>query len=600
MFSLTLKSGDTDAGTWPITQTPLVIGREGGCDVMLSDPAVSRRHCQISMDGGVIHLQDLGSRNLVLVNSRHVAHCRLELGDEVRVGHSVFFVTRRGSSAGMVPSELQHCSTVTLAGDESMFLAPVPAENGRVSRGTFEDLHNLLAVSIGMSSITTREGVFAALGDSVGARFGDVDAWILLLSGKKESVFRLRGDREGAAPPANLMRMVLDERMGSLAPGEPDSGGWVMAAPILHGEHRVGALALVAGDGDGDREYGRDDLDFLVALAHISSPFFQAVDRLEELRAENLRLRGVGEGLKGLIGASPPMARLKKTIALVAPSDQTVLVFGETGTGKELVAGLLHGLSQRKDGPLVTVNCAAIPKDLFESELFGYEKGAFTGATAPKAGLMEESVGGTLFLDEIGDLSLDNQARILRAVEMKRFRRIGGNQEIQADFRLVAATNKDLVTEIARGTFREDLYHRLNAIQLAVPPLRNRRSDIPELARHFLSMCPAKGKKAPVFSPEAMEYLVHRHWPGNVRELRNVVSAGAALCLGTTIGADDLRAVCFNPGVGETGLTLAEIEKTHILRVYDVSNGNVVEAARRLGLGKSTLYNRLAEYGIKT
>jgi DNA-binding NtrC family response regulator len=277
-----------------------------------------------------------------------------------------------------------------------------------------------------------------------------------------------------------------------------------------------------------------------------------------------------------------------------------VLISGETGTGKELVAHLLHGLSDRRDGRFVTVNCAAIPRELFESELFGYEKGAFTGASTRKTGLMEQSDQGTLFLDEIGDLSLDNQAKILRAVDTKRFRRIGGNKEIAVDFRLVVATNKVLPTEIGKGGFREDLFHRINTIQIQLPPLRDRRSDILGLAQHFLVTCPEAKNRELRFSPEAMEYLVSRSWPGNVRELRNVVQGAVALSQNSVVAVEDLFGVSSkDDGEAFPLLTLADAEKRQITRALKACDGNVVEAAKRLGISKSTLYNKLAEYGLK-
>ena len=238
----------------------------------------------------------------------------------------------------------------------------------------------------------------------------------------------------------------------------------------------------------------------------------------------------------------------------VGPSTQTVLVLGETGVGKELVANLVHRASKRRSGPLITVNCAAIPKDLLESELFGYEKGAFTGAAARKVGLMEQSDQGTLFLDEVGDLTLENQAKILRAVDLKRFRPVGSDKELEVDFRLVVATNKDLLAEIKNGSFREDLYHRISTIQIELPPLRDRRSDIPQLAQHFLTLCPdAEGRKLR-FAPKAMEYLVRQPWTGNVRELRNAVYGAVALAQDDLVGVEDLRPVLRGAGFPEPAL----------------------------------------------
>jgi len=248
----------------------------------------------------------------------------------------------------------------------------------------------------------------------------------------------------------------------------------------------------------------------------------------------------------------------------------------------------------------VTVNCAAIPADLFESEFFGHEKGAFTGALQRKRGLLEQSDGGTLFLDEIGDLSPANQARILRALETKQFRRVGGNEEIQVDFRLVAATNRKIAAELESGRFRKDLYHRLKGIEIAMPPLRERRGDIPLLAEYFLQAARAKAQTPPrQLSPRALQYLTSHSWPGNVRELKSCLETALTFCQTGEVDMEDLRAVCGTQDSTESPIPLAEAEKREILKALAHCNGRVVDAAGVLGVSKSKLYNKIAEYGLK-
>jgi DNA-binding NtrC family response regulator len=372
----------------------------------------------------------------------------------------------------------------------------------------------------------------------------------------------------------------------------------VLTTPIAVGDMQIGVLAL-------EREaqsqsYQKDELHFLVALAHIVAPFFTAIERIEDLEAENRRLRYAEEKQAMMVGSSKAMARLHRTIRTVAPSIQPVLILGQTGTGKELVASLLHELSNRSDGPFVTVNCAAIPRELFESEFFGYEKGAFTGALQRKNGLMEQSDGGTLFLDEIGDLSLEHQARILRAVETGRFRRIGGKEEIAVNIRVVAATNKDLVFEIQEGTFREDLYHRLRAVEIQVPPLNQRTGDIPELAAYFLEAACIRAKRVlQRFSPKAIEYLMERSWPGNIRQLKNVVETANTFCRSDVIDVDDLPATMSDEDAKNKPQSLEEMERQHLVRTLEFTDGNILQTAKILGIGRSTLYVKLAQYGLK-
>jgi len=602
MFRLAATPSAARGKGWPIGGKPLVIGRGNECDVRIPDPAVSRRHCEIVLSDGVMHLRDLGSRNRVLVNGRSVASCRLELGDELRIAGAVFFITKAEDDSQDSASALEQRSTITLTEHESTFLSGQTKSVAAAERSrSYDDLHGLFNLGLSLSCASSSKELIAILSQAVSARFQPDNAWLLLIEGKKEELCCLLGPAEASAP-RDLMLMTLESRAGALFPKaveHPRSlSEWVLAAPLYLADIQVGILAVRSEKQE--QAYDRNDLDFLVALSNMVSPFFKAIERLEELRAENSRLLTAEKRLGELIGSSGAMTRVRQMVEVASASLQTVLISGETGTGKELVAHLLHGLSDRRDTRFVTVNCAAIPRDLFESELFGYEKGAFTGANSRKAGLMEQSDQGTLFLDEIGDLSLDNQAKILRAVDTKRFRRIGGNKEIEVDFRLVVATNKDLPAEIRKGSFREDLFHRINTIQVQLPPLRDRRSDVPELAQHFLVTCPEAKNRAVRFSPQAMEYLVSRSWPGNVRELKNVIQGAVAISQNSVVAVEDLFAVgCKDDGEALPLLTLADAEKRQITRALKACEGNVVEAAKRLGISKSTLYNKLTEYGLK-
>jgi len=305
----------------------------------------------------------------------------------------------------------------------------------------------------------------------------------------------------------------------------------------------------------------------------------------------------------GMVGRSPALQALIEQVRRVAPSQGRVFITGENGSGKELVAHAVHALSKRADGPFVKINCAAIPKDLVESELFGYERGAFTGALQGKKGRLELADGGTLFLDEVGDLSLEAQAKLLRVIETGEVERVGGTRTTHVDVRIVAATNKDLAEALARGDFREDLYYRLGVLPLHVPALRERRSDVPLLAAHFLStFCAAEGRPAKRLTDEARAILEEYHWPGNVRELRNLMERAAILVPGEAVRAEDLAPwLEGGPGREEAAGLRGEIERREaeaIRRALETAGWNVTQAAASLGIDRTNLHRKMRKYGI--
>jgi two-component system nitrogen regulation response regulator NtrX len=325
--------------------------------------------------------------------------------------------------------------------------------------------------------------------------------------------------------------------------------------------------------------------------------------RLEE---ENLLLRNELGHRYQVIGDSVPMKALRQQITVTAPTNGRVLIYGESGTGKELVARALHAASLRAKGPFVEVNCAAIPEELIESELFGHIKGSFTGATEDKIGKFQKADGGTLFLDEIGDMSLRTQSKVLRVLEEQRFERVGSNVASNVDVRVIAATNKNLEQEISRGAFRQDLFYRLNVIPFYVPPLRDRREDIPTLANYFLrEFSSAYGKKTRELSEAAMEVLLRYPWPGNVRELRNLVERLVIVCPQARIEPHHLPPELFR-GVAESPhhpySTLHEArsayEREFILRKLQEHRWNMTQTATALGLERSHLYRKMKSLGI--
>jgi len=309
------------------------------------------------------------------------------------------------------------------------------------------------------------------------------------------------------------------------------------------------------------------------------------------------------EATLGIVGECPAVERLREQIRRVAPSNGRVLITGENGAGKELAALAIHAHSKRASGPFVKLNCAAIPKDLLESELFGYEKGAFTGAVATKKGRLEMADGGTLFLDEIGDLALEAQAKLLRALETGEIERVGGTRTAKVDVRLVAATNKDLAAAVKSGDFREDLYFRLNVLPVVVPPLRERRADVARLAQHFLDRFTAAEGRGPMsLGDDARELLEEYHWPGNVREMRNLMERAVVLVPDANIAAADLDAWLESPPEeGEdAGLKgkVARSEIDTIRRALETADWNVTQAAAGLGIDRTNLHRKMRKYGI--
>ncbi len=324
--------------------------------------------------------------------------------------------------------------------------------------------------------------------------------------------------------------------------------------------------------------------------------------RLQEENAA-LRERIAASVPEFVTGESPAMRRVLELVEAVAPTDATVLIRGESGTGKELIARLIHAKSPRAFGPLVAVNCGALPEGVLESELFGHEKGAFTGAAGRRKGKLELADGGTLFLDEIGEISPKVQVELLRALEEHKITRVGGTQEVPVDFRVVCATNRDLEEAVREGTFREDLYYRINVFRIDLPPLRERREDILPIAEHFVERyARAMGRKVSGFSQAAREVLLSHDWPGNVRELANAIERALVVCREGEIRPEHLPIVR-RAGDGSEGdaadLSLRAVEQRHIRKVLEICAWNVTRAAKELGIDRVTLYNKMKKYGIE-
>ena len=383
----------------------------------------------------------------------------------------------------------------------------------------------------------------------------------------------------------------------------------------LRAQHVDSQVVMISGHGNIEsavRAIKMGAFDFVEKPLSLDKTVLVARNALRQrrLEAENRALRAHVDRRLVMVGDSPAMSHLREQIAKAAPTNGRVLVYGENGTGKELVSRSVHALSRRAQGPFVEVNCAAIPEDLIESELFGYRRGAFTGAVNDREGKFEAADGGTLFLDEIGDMSLKTQAKVLRVLQEQVVERVGEQGGVSVDVRIVAATNKDLRVAIKDGTFRDDLFFRLNVVPIFVPPLRDRRQDIVMLAEHFLGeFAQEYGHRVKTLDHAALTILGSHDWPGNVRELRNVLERLAIMVTGETIGQDDLGFLSTGshqrPAVPvEAALSLHEasenFERDYILRALVAEHGNISRTAHALGVERSNLYRKMRSFGIRT
>jgi two-component system response regulator AtoC len=501
------------------------IGRGEDNLVQLSDLAVSRQHCRLELREGAIVVVDDSGRPRTLVNGRPVDVHRLAAGDEIAIGK-----TRLAFVAGDVGALTRQAGKVTMEVGSRELMAMVTGAPGeqRARRllAALAALGDRLRAEIAAGrEATARAACEASLG-ALGA-----DAALLMLGGAALAMV-------GAAPsqlPAEVAAKVLTEGK-AIAVGT--ATGAAIAVPLAGDAEAWAGLLWIERRG----EAAFDSLDVMAAgcLAHlVAAALASATDREQLARSKAALEEQVGDG--DFVGRSTPARRLLDFVARVGPSDATVLLTGESGSGKEMVARAIHRASRRREGPCVAVNCAALTETLIESELFGHDRGAFTGATEKKLGRFEMADRGTLFLDEVGEMPLGLQTKFLRVLEERRFERVGGSRTIEVDVRVVAATNRDLGEMVTRGAFREDLFYRLSVIHAVVPPLRERPDDVSLLAEHFLARFRVQaGRRIRGFSPEALRALAAHPWPGNVRELRNAVERAVVLGDGDWIRADDL------------------------------------------------------------
>jgi Nif-specific regulatory protein len=606
------------------------IGRESSNDLWIADPALSRKHCMLIGLDGQFTIRDLKSRNGTLVNGMPVEEQLLRHGDQISIGDSVlvFLLEEDETPRELSPVEFDETtkieqSPILLRPEDAIYLQPDKAiaslpQTARLTR----DLNSLLKIATGIGGIRDQESLqWQLLGfifDVVPAERGAV----LLFDRTEEFSSAVAWDRvRGPGHPVRVSRTVVQRirrdgvglvvsdvpgdatfsKVGTLAELRVRS---VLCVPLVVSGAVVGAIYL---DSRSPTEnFDENHLQVMTAVAGIASLAFDNVRHWEQLQQENKELRAQVNLEHNILGGSSRMRDVFEFIRRVAPTDSTVLVEGESGTGKEMVARAIHRNSSRAERPFVAINCAAITETLLESELFGHEKGAFTGAVSQKKGKMEAADGGTLFLDEVGELAPSLQAKLLRVLQEREVERVGGTRPVKLDIRLIAATNRSLAEAVQKGAFRKDLYYRLNVVAVTMPALRDRREDIPLLADHFIAKASRKCKsRMKPLSVEARSCLMNYDWPGNVRELENSIER--ALVLGSTesILPDDLPEAVLEAGSPLTGSTakylgtIKDTKKQLILQALQQANGGYIEAAKALGMHPNSLLRLIRNLDLK-
>ena len=622
-------SGPLKGKVFSLAGGELSIGRDPANEISLLDSLVSRRHCVIRKEAEAFRLLDLESRNNTFVSGVPIRERVLVPGDQIRVGNSVLvFQGPDGESSTDASFQLDAtpapgAATVILRKEDALYLQPRRPESLPATARTVRDLNVLLDFSRTLNSVrglaALQERVLEAVLEAVPAD----QAAILLTEDGIDGFSSIMGrDRRlGANQPIHDSQTILNRGLKeSLAVLSSDVQGddsyreaesllerrvhSVLAVPLEVRGKVLGVMYLEASSPDS--HFDSDLLQVATTLGNITALAIENARHLERLDGENRRLHEELNIHHSMVGESKAMREVYEFVSRVAGRDSTVLISGESGTGKELVARAVHMNSPRVDKPFVAINCAAITETLLESELFGHERGAFTGAVAQKKGKLEVAEGGTVFLDEIGELALPMQAKLLRVLQEREFERVGGTRPIKLDVRLIAATNRDLKEASRTGTFRSDLYYRLNVVSLQMPALRERREDVPLLAAFFAAQHGEKVKRRVAgISPEAQACLARYDWPGNVRELENAIERAVVLGSTEVILAEDLpdsileETAASGQPVNALAEGIREAKKVLIERAIEQANGNYTEAAKILGVHANHLFRLIRTLNLK-
>ena len=624
-------AGPLKDSTIPLPEGEATVGRDPANAVAVIDPSVSRKHCLLRREeDGRFQIKDLDSRNGTLVNGVAVKEQWLRHGDEIATGDSVFLFLLEEDDRAVPASRVEFdestptSETKVIHPKEVVYLQPdrllreLPATSP-VAR----NLSALFKISRVVHAIRDLEELQAQLLDLIFEVVPAGRGAILLAEGVGQEFNSMYARTRHAGQPQlvrvsrTIARQVMNENVAILGVDVRASGALreveslavsevrsLLCVPLTVFKRVIGCIYVDSTNSS--NRFNEDHLQLMTAVAGISAVALDNARRLQWLEQENQRLTAEVRQEQSLVGEGARMKEIFQFLARVSPSDSTVLIEGESGTGKELVARALHRNSGRKNKPFVAINCAAIPETLLETDLFGHERGAFTGAAVQKKGRLEVADGGVVFLDEIGELAPALQVKLLRVLQEREFERVGGTHPIKIDVRLIAATNRDLNDATRTGQFRQDLYYRLAVVKLTMPPLRERKEDIPMLSRHFVQKYAQRCKvKARPISREAMSALVNYEWPGNVRELENAIERALVLGAPDMLMVEDLpeslleQAPLPEMDEGKYHASLKTSKKQLILDAVEQARGNYVEAAGILGVHPNYLHRLVRNLGIK-
>ncbi len=584
------------------------IGRAPDCDVVVDDPLSSRVHALIRGNDEGWWVRDAPSRNGTYVNGQKVNEAQLQDGSSVRVGSAEFSLSFRRNRRASVDETQELPITQRIVRDVSIN----PLDTGTYTLASLRDtrraqeLLDLYKLSVQLLGCGDPDEVIRIALELLRSRTEASTAGFLWRSDDDQLKRKLviPDDAESAAALSeSLTRRVFEQGQAVwIADIAADSNtkslrrfADALCVPLIHDQTTLGAIHLYRKHG----EFKQHHFDLVIWIANVLVVALARARRQAMLQADHQRLVAKSADFDELLGDSPPMETLKSQIARIARASGCVLIRGESGSGKELVARAIHRNSHRADRPMLPVNCAAIPRELMESQLFGHRKGAFTGAESDHTGWFQQADSGTLFLDEVGEMTLEGQAKLLRILEGHPFLPVGGAKEVRVDVRVLAATNRDLREFVREGRFREDLYYRLSVFELSIPPLRERGGDIELLVDFFLDHFRRQhGRPQLELAEDARRKLLGYHWPGNVRQLRNVIDSAVVLAAGSVIEPHELGLRDVGGDDQWESLRIDFWERKLISEALQRTRGNVPEAAKLLGIGRATLYRKLEEYGI--
>ncbi len=611
---LVAVDGQWKGTLFPLDEPEVQFGRDSSNQILLTDPSVSRAHCVMEATPAGYRLKDLESRNGTFVNGIPIRAHELQNGDRVEIGRSAFIYLTLDEDpvSGETPSS--RLSLVTRM--------VVPVHSGGENRPTLvagNDLQVLMRVSTAVHSMkalysakeavareTLERHILDLIFESVPAQRGA----IVLRNESTDFPHQIWGfsrthGRIQLPVDPQIIHQVVSEGVAILSNNVDDPEIRCIVAVPLSVTGRV--LGMIYLDSTvPDSRFDEERLQFLTVLAEIAAVAVDNARYVELLIGENRRLREEISVQHSMVGESPAMQHIYQFISRVSKSDSSVLITGESGTGKELVARAIHENSNRSNQPFVAINCAALTETLLESEFFGHEKGAFTGAMVQKKGKLEVAENGTVFLDEIGEMAPGLQAKLLRVLQEHAFERVGGTRSIATNIRIIAATNRNLQDAIKTGHFRLDLYYRLNVVSIEMPTLRDRKQDIPLLTQYFLSRV-SKNLKRPSMniSPPAMAYLMQYDWPGNIRELENAIERAVVLGSSDTVLPEDLPAAILEIeppsglSAGKFQSAVQDTKKQAILNAIEQSNGNITAAARLLEVHPNYLHRLIRNMNLR-